>query len=326
MTRPPGKSAFATAPDFEAPGDANSDNDYEIIVTASDGANNTNQAVTVTVTNVNDNTPVFTSPDSASVAENETAAYTAMATDADASDTLSYSLSGGADAALFTIDATTGEVSFATPPDFETPGDTGADNVYDIIITATDGANETEQAVAVTVTDENDPPVFTSPATAAVAENQTDAYTAQATDDDDDSLSYRLSGADADLFTLDATTGVVSFRAAPDFEAPGDANGDNDYDITVTATDGVNETERAVTVTVTDAIENAPVFSSPATASVAENQTSAYTAQATDADGDTLSYRLSGADAALFTLDPATGVVSFREAPDFENPRRRRRR
>ena len=163
-----GEVSFAAAPDFEAPGDANGDNDYEIIVTASDGANNTSQAVTVTVTNVNDNTPVFTSPDSASVAENETAAYTAMATDADADDTLSYSLSGGADAALFTIDATTGEVSFATPPDFETPGDTGADNVYDIIITATDGANETEQAVAVTVTDENDPPVFTSPATAAV--------------------------------------------------------------------------------------------------------------------------------------------------------------
>ena len=51
----------------------------------------------------------------------------------------------------------------------------------------------------------------------------------------------------------------------------------------------------------------------------------AYTAMAEDADaGDTVSYRLSGgADAALFTIDAATGVVSFRDAPDFENAGRR---
>ena len=95
--------------------------------------------------------PVFTSSATASEAENQTDAYRAVATDAD-SDTLSYSLSG-TDAALFMIDGATGEVRFIEAPDFENPGDDDEDNVYDIIVTASDGLNPVEQAVAITVTD-----------------------------------------------------------------------------------------------------------------------------------------------------------------------------
>ena len=318
-----GVVSFRVAPDFEMPGDANGDNDYSIIVTASDGDNTTNHDVVITVTDEDEvgNAPAFTSPDSASVAENQTMAYTAMTTDADAGDTVNYSLSGGADAARFTIDETTGVVRFREAPDFENPGDADGDNVYDIIVTATDGINETTQDVAITVTDVNDnTPSFTSPASASVEENQTVAYTAEATDADaDDTLSYRLSGTDAALFTIDGTTGVVSFREAPDFEDAGDAGGDNVYNITVTATDGSNEVERDVAITVTNVNDNAPAFTSPDSASVEENQTMAYTAMATDGDGDPLTYRLSGTDASLFTIDGTTGVVSFIEAPDFED-------
>ena len=172
-------------------------------------------------------------------------AYTAMATDADGDD-LTYSLSG-TDAALFTINPATGVVSFIAPPDFEDPGDVGGDNVYDIMVTATDGPNPTNQRVAITVTNVNDnAPVFTSPATANVEENQTAAYTAVATDADGDSLRYSLSGTDAALFTINAATGVVSFNEAPDAENPDDANRDNVYDIIVTASDGTtaNDTTR----------------------------------------------------------------------------------
>ena len=123
------------------------------------------------MTNVNDNAPVFSSPATSSVAEKQSAAtvvYRAVATDADG-DALTYSLSG-TDAALFTIDANTGEVRFNEAPDFEVPGMTDGDNVYDIIVTASDntaGTTDTNQAVAITVTDVNDnTPVFTSPATA----------------------------------------------------------------------------------------------------------------------------------------------------------------
>ena len=67
-----------------------------------------------------------------SVAENTTAVTTVTATDADASDTLTHAIAGGADAALFTIDATTGEpIAFTSPPNFEASADAGGDNVYD---------------------------------------------------------------------------------------------------------------------------------------------------------------------------------------------------
>ena len=313
-----GVVSFRAAPDFEVPGDADGDNVYDIIVTASDDTNSTNQNVAITVTNENDSAPAFTSPATARVAENQVAAYEAAAADADGGP-LSYSLSG-TDAALFTIDANTGVVSFRAAPDFEAPGDDDGDNVYDIIVTASDGANSTEQPVAITVTNENEALVFTSPATARVAENQVAAYEAAAADADGDSPSYSLSGTDAALFTIDANTGVVSFRAAPDFEVPGDADGDNVYDIIVTASDGANSTEQPVAITVTNDNDNAPAFTSPATVRVAENQVAAYAAAAADADGGPLSYGLSGTDAALFTIDANTGAVSFRAAPDFEVP------
>ena len=99
-------------------------------------------------------------------------------------------------------------------------------------------------------------PVFTSAATASVAEGQSAAYRAAATDADGDMLRYSLSGTDAARFTIDADTGEVRFRAAPDFEAPGDADGDNVYDIIVTAFDGTNRTDHNVAITVTD--ENEP--------------------------------------------------------------------
>ena len=61
-----------------------------------------------------------------------------------------------------------------------------------------------------------------------------------------------------------------------------------------------------------------PTITSPATATVNENQTDAITITATDADNDTLTYSLSGTDAASFNIDSATGVVTFKVAPDYE--------
>ena len=68
-------------------------------------------------------------------------------------------------------------------------------------------------------------------------------------------------------------------------------------------------------------VNTAPAFTSPASAEVAENTSgTAYTAEATDADGDALVFSISGgADAALFAATDA-GELSFAEAPDFETP------
>ena len=116
------------------------------------------------------------------------------------------------------------------------------------------------------------------------------------------------------LCSRSTATGVLSFITPPDFENPDDAGRNNVYDITVTASDGDNNTNHDVAITVTNENDNTPSFTSDATANAAENQTAAYTAIAADADGDDLTYRLSGTDAALFTINPTTGVVSFMEA------------
>ena len=239
-----GAVSFIAPPDFENPDDDGGDNVYDIVVTASDGDNSTNQAVAITVTNVNDNDPIFSSGNSAAVAETlgvDSAVYTAMATDADG-DPLSYSLSG-TDAARFMIDPATGAVRFVASPDFENPDD--ADN-------------STNHDVAITVTNVNDnDPIFSSGNSAAVAENldvDSVVYRAMATDADGDTLTYTLSGTDAALFTINPA-GEVSFMAAPDFEAPGDDDEDNIYDIIVTVSDGLNPVEQAVAITVTDLYE-----------------------------------------------------------------------
>ena len=88
-----------------------------------------------------------------SIAENTTAVTTVTATDPDVGQTLSYSIIGGADASKFTIDSSTGALSFVTAPNFELPTDAGGNNVYDVIVQASDGHGGIDtQAIAVTVT------------------------------------------------------------------------------------------------------------------------------------------------------------------------------
>jgi hypothetical protein len=98
---------------------------------------------------------------------------------------------------------------------------------------------------------------------ASIAENSTGTvYTALATDPDaGTTLTYALSGTDSSLFNIDSSTGAVSFKSAPNYEAPADAGGNNVYDITVSASDGVNTSaEQAVAITVTDVQESTPLL------------------------------------------------------------------
>jgi VCBS repeat-containing protein len=266
--------------------------------------------------------PVFSSGGTATIGENAgSVAYTAAATDADGN-AITYALSGP-DAAHFGINSSTGAVTFRSPPDFEMPADSGGNNIYDIVVTASDGTTSTNQPVAITVTNVNDnAPAFVSGSAVSVAENSTGVvYTAAATDADGEALIYSLSGADAALFNIDAATGAVTFRSQPDFEAPADAGGDNHYDVVVTASDGSLTTSQRITITVTNQNDNAPVITSGSAVSVQENTTGViYAATASDADDGALTYSLSGVDAGLFNIDSATGAVTFKTSPDFEAP------
>ena len=159
--------SFVSAPNAESPQDAGGNNVYDVTVQVSDGAATDSQAIAVTVTDVNEFAPAITSNGggataTANVAENTTAVTTVTASDADLSASLSYSVSGGADAALFSINSITGALRFLTAPNAESPQDAGGNNVYDVTVQVSDGTNTDSQAIAVTVTDVNEPPVITS--------------------------------------------------------------------------------------------------------------------------------------------------------------------
>ena len=97
--------------------------------------------------------PTITTAAALSVNENKTAVTTIAATDPDG-DTLAYAISGGADAARFKIDAKTGALAFVTAPNYEAPADAGANNVYNVTVTATDAVNAAvSKALAITVKD-----------------------------------------------------------------------------------------------------------------------------------------------------------------------------
>jgi VCBS repeat-containing protein len=317
-----GAVTFKSSPNYEAPSDAGANNVYDVTIGASDGTVTTTKDVAISVTNVNE-APTIPSGAAASFAENASGTvYTAAATDVDAGTTLTYSISG-TDAALFNINSATGAVTFRSPPNYEGPGDAGANNVYDITVGASDGTNTTTRAVAVTVTNVNDAPTITSGATASFAERATGTvYTVAATDQDAGAtLTYSLTGTDAGRFNINSTTGAITFRSTPNYEAPTDAGANNVYDVTVRASDGTNITTQAVAITVTN-VNEAPVITSGGTASFAENGTgTVYTAAATDVDaGTTLTYSISGTDAALFNINSATGAVTFKSAPNREAP------
>ncbi|MBF0182187.1 MAG: DUF4347 domain-containing protein [Magnetococcales bacterium] len=123
----------------------------------------------------------------------------------------------------------------------------------------TDGTVYDYAVLSITINGANDAPTITSSATLAVAENTTGTIqTATASDPESDTLSWSLSGADAARFSINASTGALSFATAPDYESPADAGGDNVYNVTITATDngaGTLTVSQALTITVTNANE-----------------------------------------------------------------------
>lgn len=95
--------------------------------------------------------PLFTSAASVAVEENRGGTiYQATATDPEGNP-VTFSISGGADSARFSI-GPTGQLVFLVPPNFDLPTDSDGNNVYQVEIAASDGPNRTTLALSVTVT------------------------------------------------------------------------------------------------------------------------------------------------------------------------------
>ena len=122
-----------------------------------------------------------------------------------------------------------------------------------------DGSGLTAAAtVSATVTPVNHAPVFTSSPNVSVAENHKAVTTLMASDADNDTFVFSITGgADKDFFAVDAHTGALNFKTAPDFETPEDANGNNVYQVSVAATDSTGAaSELALNVTVVNETEH----------------------------------------------------------------------
>ena len=250
---------------------------------------------------------------------------------------LNYALDGE-DATKFKIDQETGQITTDVDLDYDADTTDHAANCRDandctVTVTATDSAGLASNPVAnvtIRILNMNDEkPAFiagSADTTADVAENTTavNGATAYAASDGDvDQVTLSLMGADKDLFELASDTDMtpavsqlLSFKVAPDFENPTDANGDNVYEVTVRASDGTMYADRMVRVTVTGANE-APMITGDSVINYAENGTGPVTTlTATDPEMDTIAWTVGGTDAGLFAIDD--GVLTFQRPPDYE--------
>ena len=135
--------------------------------------------------------PSFSSSATISVAENETAAGTVLAADSDTDDDITgYAITGGADQSLFSIGATSGDLTFDAAPNYEDAQDQGSNNTYVVEVTATSGAGTrvktATQTITVTVTDvdEGQSGTVTIDDTAPMVGDELTASTANAADPD----------------------------------------------------------------------------------------------------------------------------------------------
>ena len=275
-----GALTFKNVPNYEMPADGDGMNDYNVTVKVTDSgspAKSDTLAVTVTVNNVNEAPTFDTTPGDFSKDENTPdteviASYSASDVDADDNPSnLNWTLLGE-DANDFTLVKNSmtnnAELKFAAAPNFEMPSDDDdndgveGNNEYEITIKVADDGNlSVEESVTVTVTDVNETPVVSGDAGPNFAEIEYDddgstlttthltvpgTYTF--TDEDDDDVTWTLSGNDANHFEITQNMDGSSFIAfknptpsttdkPADFENPVDTGPNNTYVFVVEATD-----------------------------------------------------------------------------------------
>ena len=257
--------------------------------------------------------------------------------------TLTHSLSG-TDASRFSIGSSTGQITVGTGTtlDYETK------TSYSVVVTVRAAAAQVQSSslspnapgsyvipVTINVTDVNEAPAFSdATATRSIAENSTSGTNIGAvvtgTDPDGvakyNTLTYSLSGTDASKFDIGNSSGQITVKSALDYETK------TSYSVTVGVSDGKNASGSAdttvddtiaVTINVTD-VNEAPAFSAATAArNVAENSTAGTSVgavvTATDPDGDTLTYSLSGTDASKFSISSSSGQITVKTGTTLDH-------
>ena len=288
-------------------------------------------SLTVTVTDVNENSPAFSgTPLTANVAESAAPGYaviTVAASDVDGSDVITYSL---ADTTYLEVDANSGAVTLKAPFNFETTP-TYTVNVCAEDSNTVDAVKSTCETLTLTITDANDnDPVFSpSVYSANVDENAANGVTVTtvtATDADTlaagGTVSYSLvSGNTDNVFRVDATAGqvIVDDNTFLDYERT------TSFTLTVRAADGGGRSADAVVTVVVNPLNEATPTFTPAssTQTVAEDAATGALVTITAADTDSgsdgaLTYSITAGASGVFSINPASGEVSLVAGLDRE--------
>lgn len=265
---------------------------------ASDGTDSVSQTATITVSPAvaPNSAPVLATIGNKSVEANEALTFTATATDADPADTLQFSLAPGAPTGAV-INASTGVFNWIPDPFF-----TGT---VSITVEVTDGLATDSETISVNVV------TGQAPAIAAIADQTVEEgsllqFTVTATDPNpNDTLTFSLATTGlAGNPQIDSTTGVFSWTP-PLIDGPG-------TQITVRVTDstGLTDTESFTVVITASPNQNiAPVLATIPDQTASTGQQLSFTASATDADNDTLSYFVDPTAPNGVSINSVTGVV-----------------
>ena len=239
--------------------------------------------------------------------------------------TVNYKITGGADAERFRLIVESGSTApslfFVSPPSAGAPQDAGGDNVYDVVITASQGEAETEVSYQVTVV-EDDVPGDVNTTAQILPDGPPVTGIIQAPLDRDwfkfesEGAYYRVRAPGATSISVRDSSG--NWWAA--FYGSGETAQLYNVPVGLTFLDigGPNGAGYSVELTY---VGHAPRFAGQNAIVVEDGSAAVTRLQATDEDpGTTLTYGLSGgADISFFTIDPNTGDLRFKSPPDADS-------
>ncbi|MCC2606356.1 Ig-like domain-containing protein [Planctobacterium marinum] len=267
---------------------------HAVVLSVSDTSSATDtQSFTIAVANVND-APVITSASSISIDEDESTQVTVTATDVDSS-ALTWSITSEPALGVASITGSGTSATLSYNPNLNA---SGTDSLE---ITVSDGALSATQTITVIIASVNDRPAITGSPATSVNEGSRYSFTPVAVDNDGDDLTFSATNL-PDWLALNSATGNIA--GTPDAEDVGTHS-----NIVLSVSDGIATASlQAFSITVVN-VNEAPVISGTPSALVEVDTPYSFVPQASDADGDTLSFSVENLPAWL-TLDTATGALT----------------